>query len=784
MPKRYVTLSVHQLVDFLLREGDIDDRVYNAETMAVGSKMHGEYQKSQGETYLSEYPLSDRIEAEGGVITLQGRADGIIVGGDMPIIDEIKTTVDELTHFASVQRAWHEGQAICYAYMYLNKEGGQKARIRLTYISQFNDKERLIEETEYTFEELKEKVEGYVKDYLAFMSLNYDHIACRDASSKKVSFPYPVFREGQKELAKYVYAISTRGGVIFSEAPTGTGKTMSTLFPASKAFKEHTLDRVFYLTAKTTGASSAHKAIGDLLSAGLDARDVWILAKEKVCLSPGAGCNPDECPFARGYFGKVREALKDALRGKERFTPEYVERIALEKSMCPFEFQLDLSSFCDFVIADYNYCFDPLVYLERFFDETVDSSTSLLLVDEAHNLLDRSREMYSARLGTKECKAAIKSLKGDAFKTYRKHLRAILGELESLSFGASGLERMFEVPEPVLTALAKFKQAKARQNKKAKLPPLSPEYRDYSREANRFSFIAEEYFGSSYVCYLLKEGEEATLVLYCIDPSKFISDRLGKVKGAVFFSATLSPIDYQMDALLGKKDYPYVLLSSPFPKENLEVMIAPKVSVRYKDRETSYAEVAEYLKSFVSGTVGNYFIFFPSYGYLERVKEHLDFGDAEVHAQERGMTPRQRLDFIDLFQPSPKQTHIGLLVLGGAFSEGIDLVDDRLIGVAVVGIGLPQINDETNLIKSYYDARDGKGFEYAYKDPGMNKVLQAMGRLIRSESDRGAVLLIDDRYLHNEYRDLFLRLYSDYDVVTSPREVKKKVAQFFGKKEA
>ncbi len=780
MGKRYLALSVHQLIDFLLREGDIDDRVYNSETMAVGTKMHGEYQKSQGETYLSEVALTDRIEVEEGVITLQGRADGIIVGGECPIIDEIKTTVDDLVHFSSVQHDWHVAQAICYAYMYLNKQGGEKAKTRLTYISQFNEKEKLIIEEDHTFEDLKSKVEEYCRNYLEFMNVNYAHIASRDASAKTVSFPYSSFRPGQRDLAKYVYGVTRHGGVLFSEAPTGTGKTMSTLFPASKAFKEHNLDRIFYLTAKTTGASSAHKAIGDLIDAGLQARDVWILAKEKACLSPGCGCNPDECPFARGYYGKVREALKEALTGQERFTPEYIERVAIEKGMCPFEFQLDLSSFCDFVVADYNYCFDPLVYLERFFDETVDSSTSMLLVDEAHNLLDRAREMYSARLSLRQCHDAVKALKGDAFKTYRKHLRAMMGELESLGFGSQGLSRLYELPEAIIKTLNKFKQAKARQNKKSKLPPLPTAYRDYSREANRFSFIAENYFSTSYVCYLLKEEDDIVLCLYCIDPSKYLSDRLDKVKGAVFFSATMSPIGYQMDALLGKKEYPYVLLSSPFPKENLDLMIAPKISVRYKDREGTYEEVAKYLESFVSGKVGNYFIFFPSYGYLERMLPILDFGEeVEVHAQMRGMTPKERLDFIDLFQPSPDKTHIGLLVLGGAFSEGIDLVDDRLIGVAVVGIGLPQINDETNLIKSYYDAKDNAGFEYAYKDPGMNKVLQAMGRLIRSESDRGAVLLIDDRYLHDEYRDLFLRLYSDYEVVTTAKEVKANVKAFF-----
>ena len=781
MAKRYLSLSVHQLVDFLLREGDIDDRVYNQETMNAGSRLHSSYQAEQGSDYVSEMFLSARIEVEEGTIVLSGRADGVILGGEKPIIDEIKTTIAPVEEFAATQEAWHLGQAICYAYMYLNMQGGDKAGVRLTYFHQINTDDKLIKDYEFSREELTSAVEGYVRDYLHFLESTFSHQARRDESAKSAPFPYASFRAGQRDLAKYVYGLAKRGGTLFVEAPTGIGKTMSTLYPASKAYQTGRLDKIFYLTAKNTGANSASSAAMDLRKAGMDLWFVQLLAKEKICFCPGSGCNPDECPFARGYYGKLRTAIKESLSLDEAFDADFVKDMALKHELCPFEFQLDLSNHCDLVIGDYNYFFDPIVHLERYFDETVDSSTYLALIDEAHNVLDRGRDMYSCALTKDQVRAARKSLKGDGFKTLRKALRKLSEAFDEVA--GEQEENVFNLPEPpeaILKAIAALKGSFQRAAKKG-TTKTSPEYKDLSREANRFERISKEHFDSHYRVYGAKKGDDVLIRVYCVDPSQKLNDSVHKIKGAVFFSATLSPIDYYMDSILGGVDHPYLLLSSPFPKENIDLMIAPKISVRYKDRASSYKEVAKYLKSFVQGKTGNYFVYFPSYEYMQSILPELDFGEAEVYAQQRQMNPEERSSFLNLFVPNPTVSRVGLLILGGAFSEGIDLVADRLIGVAVVGVGLPQIGLENDLIRDYHDRRDGKGFDYAYKDPGMNKVLQAVGRLIRSETDRGAALLIDDRFLQNEYRDLFQRIYRDYEVVFSPAEVEENLALFHRK---
>lgn len=778
MEKRYLSLSVHQLVDFLLRQGDIDNRVYNQETMNVGSRLHSFYQSKQGEDYIAEMYLSSRIEVEEGVITLSGRADGIFHKDGIPFIDEIKTTVAPVEEFAAEQEAWHLGQAQCYAYMYLCMQGGEEAGVRLTYFHQINSDEKKNVDYRFSFSELEEAVKGYCRDYLKDREITYEHMTSRDASAATLAFPYSDFRQGQRELSKYVFGIAKHGGTLFVEAPTGIGKTMSTLYPFSKAYKEGRVDKIFYLTAKNTGAQSAFAAMTDLRAKGLDALDITLLAKDKICFCPGCECNPDECPFARGYYGKLRAAIHDALISGERFDADFLRDFCLERELCPFEFQLDLSLRCDLIIADYNYFFDPIVHLERYFDDSVDASTDLLLIDEAHNLLERGRDMYSFALSRSLVETAKRSLKGDRFKTLRRALTKIIHRFDELALEGKGNYDLMEVDEELVAALTSLKGTFQRANKKGNMK-TTREYRDFSREANRFLRLSEECFDTTYKVYLSVTHNDVVFRALEVDPSSKLKQSLSKVKGAVLFSATLSPIDYYMDATLGGKDHPYLLLSSPFPRENMDLMIAPKVSVRYKDRAESYPTVAAYLQRFVKGKTGNYFLYFPSYEYMESILPILDFGDAEVFMQARSMNPTERNEFLARFEPNPDHTRVGLLILGGAFGEGIDMVDDRLIGVAVVGVGLPSIGKENDLIRDYYEAREGKGFAYAYKDPGMNKVLQAVGRLIRSETDRGAALLIDDRYAQREYRDLFQRLYPDYDIVLNPEEVEENLKKFY-----
>jgi DNA excision repair protein ERCC-2 len=407
--KRFLSCSVHDLVDFLLRQGDIDNRVYNAETMQMGTKIHASFQEKQGKEYLSEVPLKETFSRKLGTIALEGRADGIIVGGPFPIIDEIKSTVMPLEEFHAQQHAWHFGQAECYALMYCHQEKLDKCGIRLTYISQIDNSKKVVEGV-YSLAQIEQDIGELMDRYLSFYTILFEHQDTRDASIAHLPFPYDRFRSGQREMAKYCYAIAKNGGTFYCEAPTGIGKTMSTLYPCLKAFPEGKNEKIFYLTAKSSGRESAYEALSRLYEKGLVARDSLLMAKEKICFTPGAACNPDECPFAKDYYTKLPKIVLEALSSGQRFDPVYIGNLAKKYASCPFELQLDLSLYSDVIICDYNYFFDPLVHLDRFFGPEADASHDLVLVDEAHNLIDRGRDMYSAALSAESCERAKKTL--------------------------------------------------------------------------------------------------------------------------------------------------------------------------------------------------------------------------------------------------------------------------------------------------------------------------------------------------------------------------------------
>lgn len=771
---------MHELVDPLLRSGDIDSRIYNLETMQMGTLLHSAYQEKQGSDYLAEYPLDGIVETERGSISLFGRADGIVLGGVLPIVDEIKSTVAPLEEFYEQQKEWHLGQALCYAYLFLlqnEKKGYGGIEIQLTYLSQ-RDGEKMRKSFSFSRADVEARVKGYAEDYLSRAERRFRHIEKRDESVKGLPFPFPEFREGQRDLSRLAYGIAKRGGVLFAEAPTGVGKTICTLYPFVLSFDQKKVERIFFLTAKNTGAQAAYEAIGDLYRAGFVGRDSTLYAKEKICLCPGKACNPDDCPFAKGYYEKVGAAIEEALESKARFDFETVVALARKHGICSFEFQLDLSLEADVIVADYNYLFDPFVYLERYFEEGRDTSKTLLLVDEAHNLVERGRMMYSASLSAATSAAARKALKGKEFPTLRKHLKAVEAALDGLSDEA--MTPVSEVPDALKKAQDAFKRGETKwwKNHSEALPR---EFVEFRRGLNRFLKIEEDYFGDNYARYAYRQGDSAILNLDCLDASSYLGERLSRLRGAVLFSATLTPMRYYMRGIAGGEEHPFVVLPSPFPPSHFKKLVAPKISVRYKDREGSYREVARYLSAFVSAKTGNYFLYFPSYKYLESIRPYLDFPGCDVLAQSRRMSEEEKLDFLASFTFAPKTTTIGLLVLGGAFSEGIDLPEDRLIGVAVVGVGMPMVCYENDRLKDYYERKEGEGFNFAYKYPGINKVTQAIGRVIRSESDVGAALLIDDRYLRGDYRPTLERLWPDYEVVLSPEEVEEALFSFYKK---
>ena len=776
--EKVLQLSVHELVDFLLRTGDIDNRVYNSSTMQEGTLIHALYQSRQGGNYISEYFLKEEFKVEDFNISLEGRADGIIDLGNTAIIDEIKSTVLPLEEYYEEQKEWHLGQAKCYALMYAHEKGYASVSIKLTYIHQI-DKTTLVKTFDYLTSELESEIAGLLKEYIEFFKIIFNKKIARNESAKNLEFPFGKFREGQKELAKYTYGVAKSGGILFVEAPTGIGKTISTLYPSVKAFDSGENDKIFYLTAKTSGKEMAFNTAKLLLEKGLKASAIEIIAKDKVCFCPGKACNPDECPFAKGYYTKIRKIIKDSIFNRSLFSTEDIVDIARHHAVCPFELSLDLSLYNDIIVCDYNYFFDPVVYLKRFFD--ADATNVLVLVDEAHNLVPRARSMYSASIDSftyKKVKRSLIHFEHKKFKNAQKRMTKFFNQFNELPIGETKIDML---NKSELKGIENYLVACSDINKNHH-GVVTDEFTDFYLELNKFIKLIE-FYDETFALYVSKRNEkDCTINLFCIDPSEHIKRTVDQVKGKIFFSATLSPSEYYID-VIGRYNFnPLLMLPSPFKKENLKLLVAPKVSVRYKNRQETLPLVADYIKQFVSHKTGNYFIYVPSYEYLNMIVPYLSSDEFELIVQEKDMSEDEKTLFLSCFVENPKKTMLGIAVLGGAFSEGIDLEGERIIGVAVVGVGIPQICFERNLIKDYYDKTKKKGYEYAYISPGINKVMQALGRVIRSEKDRGIALLIDDRYLTEEYHDLFKTTYSHYEVVTSIDDIKEQVENFWSNK--
>lgn len=772
--EKILSLSVHQLVDFLLRTGDIDNRIYNNATMSQGTLIHAYYQKKQGNEYYSEYYLKQTFEVDDFKVSLDGRADGIIVSGEDVTIDEIKSTVVDLDEYYAEQKEWHLGQAKCYALMYAIEKDLSQVNIRLTYIHQLSGRE-MIKNFTYTKDELESYVKKLIKDYLEFYKLIYNRIQKRNESASNIKFPFKEFRQGQRKFAKYVFGIALNGGTLFCEAPTGIGKTMSALYPSVKSFSTGYVEKIFYLTAKNSGKESAFNACNILHEEGLNASYIQLTAKDKICFCPGKACNPDECPFAKGYYKNVRAALEETIRSGDIYSRDNIIDIAKNHAICPFEFSLDLSLYTDLIICDYNYFFDPLVYLKRYFDE--DATHNVVLVDEAHNLIERGRSMYSASISLHSftyAKKSVKYLEHKKIKNAIKRISKIFNSYKELPDGETQIDSL---NQSTLKSIEAYLVAATDVNRNHH-QYVNDDFTNFFFELNKFSKIYE-LFNADFCLYVSKDDKDTKLNILCLDPSPILRRVMSKVGSRVIFSATLSPSDYYLRMLGGKENDPILKLPSPFSKHNLCLMVAPKVSLKYKDRDNTLEEVVNYIKSAISGRVGNYFIYVPSYEYLSKIEPYLNFDDADVFIQEKDMSDIDRENFLKLFSDKPLKTTIGVVVIGGAFGEGIDLVSDRLIGVIVIGVGLPQICFEKDIIRNYFDERKEPGFIYSYANPGLNKVMQAVGRVIRSENDKGIALLIDNRYLQAPYSDVFGENWSHYKVVTSTDEVRKTVDKFW-----
>ncbi|MCI5730415.1 MAG: ATP-dependent DNA helicase [Eubacterium sp.] len=792
-----VKISVRNLVEFLFREGDITSGgsgVRDTEAMQLGSKIHRKIQKSMGLGYEAEVSLFtlQKIESkefgEAFDLKIEGRADGIFWEGDRVLIDEIKGVyldVNELEEPVFV----HKAQAMCYAYMVAEAENLPEIDVQVTYCHLETEQIVRFQET-FTRLAITEWFRDLMDAYEKWAVYEYDWKKKRNQSIRQLSFPFE-YRPGQKELAAMVYHTIKDKKKLFIEAPTGVGKTITTVFPAVKAMGEGIHDRIFYLTAKTITRTVAEECFALLGEQNLCLKPLTITAKEKMCILDKVSCNPEDCERAKGHYDRVNEAVYDMLVHEEKMSREIMLQYAEKHQVCPFEMGLDAALFADAVICDYNYVFDPNVYLRRFFSAEK-KGNMVLLVDEAHNLVERGREMYSARLVKEDFLAVKRIVKATLRHEKRPEVQYLLRKFEK---SLEAVNRCllnwkhecdeFEVISD--TGMLEFQLLRVLGDYElfAKEYPVLPE-RDTLLEfyfnVRRFVAVLEN-MDEKYRTYLdYDEERNFRIKLQCMDPSGCLENVMERVRSTIFFSATLLPIRYYKEQLGGKKEDAAVYAKSVFSPEQRKVLIARDATTKYTRRGPSeYEKIARYIECFVSAKQGNYLVFFPSYSFMDQVVTRLQEREhRRLLVQGTDMREREKEEFLEAFDSESEDSVIGCCVMGGIFSEGIDLREDRLIGAVIVGTGLPMVCNERELFKNYYEEKKGSGFDYAYLYPGVNKVFQAGGRVIRTVSDRGAILLLDERFMQRQYQELFPREWFPYEVVNC-EEMGRVLGEFWGR---
>ena len=767
MEKPKVRISVRNLVEFILRSGDLDNSRGSSgdkEAMLKGGRLHRKIQRSMKGNYQAEVSLKRESEYEDVIIQVEGRADGIFTEDGEFWIDEIKGTYGNLQAM-EVPVSVHRAQAMCYGWIYGEKEGLSQIGIQMTYSHLDTEDTRRFREI-FSMEELKNWYQKLLDDYHKWISCSLSWKKERNASMKDLQFPFP-YREGQREIVSGVYHTVSSKKTLFVQAPTGVGKTMSAIFPSVRAIGEGKGETLFYLTAKTITGTVAWEAFHTLRENGLKFKVTAITAKEKLCFLDSPECTPEKCPYAKGHFDRVNDAVYELWTTEEVYSREVIRAHAEKWQVCPFEMCLDLSVWVDGVICDYNYAFDPNVHLKRFFGENI-SGDYIFLIDEAHNLVERGREMYSAEISRQTLFTLRKKIRKHFPKLARaldKASRQMLELEEDLKASQNPYQVLSNpgvLPVTFLTISGELEEILEEKNLEEELRKEILEFYFVVRDFLNVSELVDE----NYVVYTECFGEnDFRLRLFCVNPAANLSEYLKKGRSAVFFSATLFPMLYYRELLTTETDAYGIYVQSPFSAKNRRILIGSDVSSRYTRRNhTEYRKIAEYISRCVWQRQGNYMVFFPSYRLMEDVyqvyEEEFSVDWVRCIRQNSDMTEREREEFLEEFQ-SREGTLVGFCVLGGIFSEGVDLTGESLIGAIIVGTGLPQIGSEREILKEYYDRKKQSGFDYAYRYPGMNKVLQAAGRVIRTKEDRGVILLLDDRFLGRDYGEIFPREWKD-----------------------
>lgn len=846
LPKGEIRVSVRSLVEFILRSGDIDNRRQGSpeNAMQEGSRIHRMIQKRMGAEYQAEVSLKYTHITEEYVLVVEGRADGIIDTDKEVVIDEIKGTYRDLSRMKAPIPV-HVAQAKCYAFMYGLKRSLKEIRVRLTYCNLETEEIRYFYE-DYSFQELEEWFNHLIASYKKWADYTWSWRQTRQKSLEELEFPFS-YREGQRELVSYVYQTIYHHRKLFIEAPTGVGKTISTIFPSLKAMGRGMGEKLFYLTAKTITRTVADDTLGMLRQRGLHFKSVILTAKDKICFMEETECNPENCPYAKGHYDRINEAIFALLTSEESFTRERIEEYAQKYQVCPFELCLDMSLFVDGIICDYNYLFDPHVYLKRFFTEGT-GGNYIFLIDEAHNLLERGREMYSASLSkevflelkqeikqtvlseiaekeeksgvegqltfdmttmSEQSEAAVEQVEVSvAHADKRKHhggksifvkqgygermiyhLDKCNKELLSLKRECEGY-RLVEDIDGFVNALLRLHGILGEyleEQEEDKLP-VRESLLDFYFDISHFLDIYER-VDENYVKYTQLDEEGSFLIkLFCVNPRENLKECMQRGRSTILFSATFLPIQYYKGLLGGDAEDYEVYAKSVFNPEKRALFIANDVTSKYTRRsDEEYYRIARYIDEIVKSRQGNYMVFCPSYSFLQRIydiyMQYFADEGKECMIQQDYMSEEGREEFLARFQGNEKcdlqekidmdiefdaedSTLIGFCVLGGIFGEGIDLKNDSLIGVIIVGTGLPQVCNEREILKNYFDERGENGFDYSYRYPGMNKVLQAAGRVIRTAEDVGVIALLDERFLQFSYAKMFPREWESYETVS------------------
>jgi DNA excision repair protein ERCC-2 len=779
--KKVLQVAIRNLAEQMMRSGSLGGSFAGIGWASEDIALHRMIQQTRPAEYRAEVAITHRLDTPNFILELSGRMDGVFQTAGSIIIEEIKITDLSQAELAAGENPVHWAQLKLYAYCYAVEHAHDQITAQLTYYHLDTAKTYEFQKL-FSLQELTSFFKGFISRYVEWTNTLENWRQIRDESVRALNFPFKKYRAGQREMAVAVYRAVKQKSHILVQAPTGIGKTVATLFPAIKALGEGHSDKIFFLTARNTGKNAAEEALDRLRRQGLRFKSVTLTAKEKACVRPQICCQPELCEFAQGYFDRVVQAVQEAFQ-YDALTPDVITQLAHKHKVCPFEYSLDLSLWADGIICDYNYAFDPRVYLKRFFQDV--SENYAFLVDEAHNMVDRAREMFSAELH----KQAFFDLRR-AIKPYLPKLHRKMSKI-STWFRLAGKtceERgkpyaETTAPKALLPHLETFVEEAGKWLEKNTPAPYRNMMLELFFEVKWFLTVDKKY-DDCYVTCFGQDGRNVRVKLFCIDPSKQMQEALQRCQSATFFSATLSPSTYFQRLFGCKPDSRALAFPSPFSPAHLCLLIMPTISTRYKDRPATVSDVTQAVLELVQSRQGNYLLFFPSYQYMQMVYQaFLSCGlDGDAIIQTQAMTEESRTAFLSQFNHDNTRTLVGFAVMGGIFGEGIDLVGDRLTGAAVVGVGLPAISLERELIREYFDRVDQAGYEFAYLFPGLIRVLQAAGRVIRTETDRGAVLLIDERFAATRYRSLFPKEWRPVRV-TSQSQMRKELHRFWESRE-